>query len=202
MPSTKTIDTREGHLGISISTSDVCYGVVIDRLDAKDLCALAGLRAGLVITHLNGSAVSDHSEAMEVMNEAKEAGNKLTFAFLTEDEASEQGARESATNKKWCLRVGIVALLLVAGLGAFAYTKYIEFQSDVVTKRAAEPNQGAPDMASMMDQMKGMLPPDFQEKMAEMREKMNPGGAWATESAEDAPSVTIDDAPAKVTATP
>lgn len=122
-----TIDAREGHFGISLSTSTVCAGVHVDNVVPRDLCALAGIRSGCVITHLDGRGVSEHAEAMETLDDAKSAEKKVTFVWLDAEGAKEQGASESASRKKWirrgCVLLAITALLLV-GLYNYVTTHY------------------------------------------------------------------------------
>jgi hypothetical protein len=118
MPATCTVDTREGFLGVlKCTSSEECYGVRMDKLHPNDLLARAGLKSGMVVTHVNGTEVATHEVGMEIMNEVKEKGEKLTLVYLTEKEAVEQGARERKTRNKWIVAV----LLVLCALGGLLY---------------------------------------------------------------------------------
>ena len=65
------------HPRIETCNGSVCSGIKVDKVHPKDLFALAGIKAGMVITSVNGTAVYDHESAMDMMKEAK---------FLKEDE--------------------------------------------------------------------------------------------------------------------
>jgi predicted metalloprotease with PDZ domain len=119
MPKTITVDTREGHLGVDISNSDVCAGVKIDKVNQRDLLAAAGLRAGMVITQIDGQAVGEHEVAMEMMNGAKSAEKKISLTVLSSDEAVEQAKLERADAKK----VLLWTLLVLVALGVHAVAR-------------------------------------------------------------------------------
>jgi len=163
MPSL-TIDTREGHLGIDVSNSTVCTGVNVDKVHPKDLCALAGLKASMVITSVNGVAVYEHEGAMELMKEAKAKETKLTLEYLTEAAAKEQGAVEWASQKKWLLRGLLIVLALVALAAAYVVSngglaKVLGIDPNATSAGAAGAEK--PSLEAMMgseaDKMKAMM---------------------------------------------
>lgn len=163
MPSL-TIDTREGHLGIDVSNSTVCTGVNVDKVHPKDLCALAGLKASMVITSVNGVAVYEHEGAMELMKEAKAKETKLTLEYLTEAAAKEQGAVEWASQKKWLLRGLLIVLALVALAAAYVVSngglaKVLGIDANATSAGAAGAEK--PSLEAMMgseaDKMKAMM---------------------------------------------
>lgn len=110
----KVIDTREGHLGVTLSTSTVTDGVRIDALFEKDLVYLAGLRVGMVITHVSEVGVYDHEHAMDIMNTARDASKKLKIVYLTEQAAAEQGASNSVTRRRRWMSVLFTLVVSIA----------------------------------------------------------------------------------------
>ena len=73
MAKTISIDSREGHFGVTLSTSESCYGAKVDHVHAQDLFARAGVKSGCVITHVNGTAVDTHASAMDLLSDAQDA---------------------------------------------------------------------------------------------------------------------------------
>ena len=76
---TVTIDLSEGHLGVSLN--DAYSGCVIIHAVSKDLLSQAGLKAGDVITKLDGVPVKSHLQAIDQMNNAK--GKSLVIEYIT-----------------------------------------------------------------------------------------------------------------------
>jgi predicted extracellular nuclease len=107
-----TVDSREGHFGVTLATSDVCEGVKIIRLNSKDLFYRAGLRAGHVVIKVNGRSVSNHERALDTLNECKAAQTKCQVEYTTEDAAALRGAAETKTRHR-------TVLLLLVGLALF-----------------------------------------------------------------------------------
>lgn len=178
MPKTITVDTREGHLGLDISDSTVCQGCKVDNVHPKDLCALAGLKAGMVITHINDEAFSSHDLMMSTMNEAKALQKKITLVALTEEEAVEEGAVEWAMTKKWMVRIAmIVAVIIVAVVMMFKFG-VIEFQQPEPKERSPDPMNAflAGDAAGMVKNVReglaaalDKMPPEAKAKLDEMK---------------------------------
>ena len=146
---TLTVDTREGHLGITTSNASVCAGVSVDALHAKDLLALAGLQAGMVITHVDGVAVEDHQYCQELFGQAKAEQKKLTLAYLTADEARAQGELEWNQTKKILYRVLLVlvavACLVVAAVQQGYLTRQMLMSKMASMSPAADLSKPSPN---------------------------------------------------------
>ena len=148
----------------------MCSGVKVDKVHPKDLFALAGIKAGMVITSVNDTAVYDHESAMDMMKETKVNEKKLAIEYLTEEGAKELGAVEWATTKKWIIRVGLIFLALIAL--AVAYVKAnggLAAVFGVDTSVAAAKSPG-----NIMDEMMkgaGADPEKMKQSIEAMKEK-------------------------------
>uniref|UniRef100_A0A7S2IPB6 PDZ domain-containing protein n=1 Tax=Haptolina brevifila TaxID=156173 RepID=A0A7S2IPB6_9EUKA len=170
MASTITVDTREGHLGITCSTADVCYGVHVDNVSPKDLLALAGLRAGMVITKINGKKVSDHERAAKLWTRCQNKGEKLTIEYLTKEVAEEVGRKQTMRELK-CY--GFIMVLMFVGIIALFSWVYVNKPPtpDPSTLEARDP--GPPKTGDMFKDMQASIEHTLgKDKLAEMREMM------------------------------
>ena len=175
MPTTCSFDTREGHLGITLSTSSVCTGANVDAVHPKDLCALSGIKQGFVIRSVNGSDISGHEHCMEMLEECKSKGEKVSITCLSVAEAKEAGAEESAITKKWVIRGCLVFFALLALLAAAIVSgKLPELLGLNLTKAAPTANSlgglNDPELKNMMPGLEGMM---NNPEMIKMREMMN-----------------------------
>ena len=108
---TVTINTSEGHLGITLSNEPGVDGCVISQLNSADLCACSGLLVGDIVTKLNGKAVMTHTEAFEIINNS--SGEPIVFEYIT-------GAM--ATKARSAKKVGVsTGKIVLAVLKGFAY---------------------------------------------------------------------------------
>ena len=119
MAQSLTVDAREGHLGLTCSTSRIMSGVRVDAVHEKDLMYRAGLRVGMVIQTVNTQGVSCHDYAMDLMNTCKENQEKITLTYFSEEEAIQQGAKESTQQRKLVvfLFLGVLSIVLLSWVG-------------------------------------------------------------------------------------
>lgn len=151
----------------------MCSGIKVDKVHPKDLFALAGIKAGMVITSVNGTAVYDHESAMDMMKEAKGNEKKLAIEYLTEEGAKELGAIEWQSSKKWIVCIGLVLVALIAL--AAAYVKYNGGLAAVlgVDPSAVSKAPGGGNMNMMDEMMKGAGadPEKMKQSIEAMKEK-------------------------------
>ena len=187
MPTTITVDTREGNLGVDISNSDECAGAKVDKVHPRDLLALAGLRAGMVITKVDGQVldcgvqvVPYHRVAMDLMTAAKNAEKKLTLTVISAEEAKEQGKIEWQSKKKtllyWLLALVVFYVLyfVAAKQGIFdgvlpgMFTEPTGTRSDrnPMPKVSYDPNGDGPKPFDMREAVK-----KYMEKHQELQQQ-------------------------------
>ena len=68
------------HAGITFANH--ARGVRVLRVDARDRAAACGIRAGHVLSHINGIAVQDHIMAAAVTDRATEARYPLVYTLV------------------------------------------------------------------------------------------------------------------------
>lgn len=69
-----------GHVGVRLS--DALAGVRVVSVDRRDLAYAAGLRAGDVLTHINGIRVSEHAVAIAIVECARANRIALRLTLL------------------------------------------------------------------------------------------------------------------------
>ena len=77
-----SIDTREGHFGVTLISTKKCYGVEVDAVHPKDLFALAGIRAGMVMTKIDGRVPDGHPDAMYLLEYAAGKQKKVVLEVM------------------------------------------------------------------------------------------------------------------------
>ena len=114
-----TMDTREGHFGVTCVNGVICSGAEVASVHPKDLFAKHKIYAGSVIRKINGQTIGSHDDAMDELNAAKAKGEKVAIVYLTPDEAKAQGKIESAQARK-CVMIflGVVVALIMLLVGA------------------------------------------------------------------------------------
>jgi len=114
---TASLDTRSGHVGVTVSNSTVVPGVVVDFVDPADLAHKAGIRKGDIIMAVDGSSASalDHETFIETVNTASARGAVLSIEYMSADEATTLAVERAAKENKSLF----VAYLLWLTLGAF-----------------------------------------------------------------------------------
>ena len=65
-----SLDTSQGHVGITLTSHPL--GLLVCDINPSDLAYQAGIRAGAVLVTLNGHAVLDHREAVDVISACTE----------------------------------------------------------------------------------------------------------------------------------
>ena len=111
-PSRVRLDTRSGHLGLTVSNAAL-EGVRVDGAHPSDLAFKAGLRVGDVILTVDGASIIDHSEFVAKCDAAKERGAHVTLEYLT---AAAAASIRPAPSQKSVLVAYL--LWLVGGAGA------------------------------------------------------------------------------------
>jgi len=102
--STVDIDVRHGHVGITLGAVRNVHGkegVEVIAVSCDDLAARAGLDVGSVIFELNGWRVTDHSRAIDIVNNCTE---KLKVSYISGAEAkpiTEAAEAKAALKAKW-----------------------------------------------------------------------------------------------------
>lgn len=109
-PRTVTIDTKSGHMGVTLSNSELSSGVRVDACHPDDLVSKAGIRQGDVLVRLNGKPVDTHVQALAVFEAAANADGALLVEYVAEADA--QAAAAPADKRAW------VAYALWLGGGA------------------------------------------------------------------------------------
>ena len=78
-------------MGITLAnttrTSSV-VGVRVVHVNANDRASKCGVRAGDVITHINGVGVTSHVNAIHIVQRATDIGAAMDFTLLVERRAS------------------------------------------------------------------------------------------------------------------
>ena len=99
---TARIDTRAGHVGITVSNYEDAAGVHVDFVDPADLAAKAGLHKGAVIVAVDGSSASatDHAAFIEALDAATTRGAVLELEYLTAAAAAAQAAERATKRTK------------------------------------------------------------------------------------------------------
>jgi len=64
---TVTLDTANGHVGITLSNRDDRDGVHVDAVHPADLAYKAGIRGGDIVLGVGGLSVNDHQAAIRIM---------------------------------------------------------------------------------------------------------------------------------------
>jgi len=190
---TCNVDTREGHLGVTCSTSESCYGVLVDQVVPKDLLARAGLRAGHVILKINGKKVKDHERAAKVWTRCQKKGEKLTIEYVTEEVAKERGAAELKFELK--IYGTVLALVFVFAISLFVWV-YLNKPPPPPPPAPTidEPSDGSPSdpaldsmlggMGGMMGEMQKSIQNAMgEEKMAELKAMYEKNTKMAEEKA-------------------
>ena len=140
-PSTVSIDTSAGHLGVTLSNPVRGPGVLVEDACDLDLVAKAGVVAGCVIVSLNGKTVNDHSTAMEIIHDC--GGASLKIEFWTAAHAAEvarlskpAGSSGAWRAFKWCFVIFALASLpfsiVFASTGTVDITRLPKVVSDFV----------------------------------------------------------------------
>ena len=126
----KISDAKAGHLGVTLTTAEHNLGALVEAAHPSDLVALAGLKAGHVITAINSTAVTDHEQALSLMLAAE---GSLTISYLTADDAAIEAkaakAKYELSSPKRSLGM-IVIVFIVIALGAI----YFLINNDAVLK--------------------------------------------------------------------
>jgi len=144
-PSTVSIDTSTGHLGVTLTNPSRGPGVLVEDACELDLVAKAGVVSGSVIVSLNGKAVNEHSAAMEIIHSS--SGDTLKVEFWTEAQAAEvfqltkpAGSSGAWRAFKWIFVLSALALLPVsivfASTGTVDMTQLPKVFSDFVAPPA------------------------------------------------------------------
>jgi len=113
-PKPKTIKFKHSagdHLGIMLSNMDG-VGVLIEAVEAPDICAKAGLAAGMVIVSVNDKAALTHEECMKFLGEHGD----ISVNYLTAVDADKLAERKSfGFSLKELLFVAVIGLVLSGG---------------------------------------------------------------------------------------
>jgi len=80
------IDTKEGHLGLTMTSHPL--GVLLADANDHDLAFKAGLRSGDVLVTINGNAVVDHRVAFDLLVETTSQGEPLHVTYHTAEAAA------------------------------------------------------------------------------------------------------------------
>ena len=76
---TITLDTRNGHVGITVSNAAQGPGVQLDAVNECDIAYKAGLRQGDVILAINERPVDGHAEAIAMIDSAQPGPVAVTY---------------------------------------------------------------------------------------------------------------------------
>ena len=121
------IDTRSGHVGITVSDSNppaVC-GVVIDALHEADLAYQAGFRIGDVITAIDGHSVAQSSQShrcSEVIKRVSSKAGVVAIAYVRPSPPVEQAIQ--LLPPKWRWPVGVLLLAALASIALPMVTQW------------------------------------------------------------------------------
>lgn len=103
------INPASGHLGVTLSTH--AGSVRVQHCHPADLIAKAGLSAGDIVNSINGSAISDHAEALNLMCNPAKKPFTVEFSICPEKAAVRSAGLSAQSASRFALALTVPSLV-------------------------------------------------------------------------------------------
>lgn len=101
------INPRTGtFLGVTVSNTASREGVMVTSTDTRDLVHASGIRAGVVITHINAVPVNDHQTAVLLLESATTSETRVHLRTRRSPLASIAWEIRKAVSRRFRVQVG------------------------------------------------------------------------------------------------